>query len=301
MLRSRVRMFLVVVALAAAAGLVVKLASPGGGGSAAASIDPHGAADVPASKVRRVLAATEAASTSSSQAELVSQGRAMFNDPALAKRGESCGGCHTIGTTNAALGTTPHFDADGKVIFARDPPTLVDAAKTPPYGWIGGAATLREMVLNTIFTHFKDGVSQPEDKTAEEAAALVAYISSIRAPTSSFDQGTMSAAALRGEALFQGKGACIACHGGPAFTDNGLHNTLVPNRPGWNDPGATFPPGAFNTPTLRDVRNSAPYMHNGVFNTLREVVDFYNSRSSIAPLRLTPAEIDDLVAYLEAL
>jgi len=220
-------MFLVVVALAAAAGLVVKLASPGGGGSAAASIDPHGAADVPASKVRRVLAATEAASTSSSQAELVSQGRAMFNDPALAKRGESCGGCHTIGTTNAALGTTPHFDADGKVIFARDPPTLVDAAKTPPYGWIGGAATLREMVLNTIFTHFKDGVSQPEDKTAEEAAALVAYISSIRAPTSSFDQGTMSAAALRGEALFQGKGACIACHGGPAFTDNGLHNTLV--------------------------------------------------------------------------
>ena len=42
-------------------------------------------------------------------------------------------------------------------------------------------------------------------------------------------------------------------------------------------------------------------MHNGVFNTLREVVDFYNSRSSIAPLRLTPAEIDDLVAYLEAL
>ncbi|HEY3019473.1 MAG TPA: c-type cytochrome, partial [Solirubrobacteraceae bacterium] len=244
---------------------------------------------------------TEAASTATSTAELISQGRTLFNDPAPAKRGESCGGCHTIGTTNAALGTTPHFDADGKVIFARDPPTLVGAGKTAPYGWIGGIPTLREMVLNTIFTHFTDGVSQSEAKTAEQASALVAYISSIRPPTSSFDQGTMSPAALRGEALFQGKGGCIACHGGPLFTDNGVHNTLVPNRPGWDDPGAPIPPGAFNTPTLRDVRNSAPYMHNGVFKTLRDVVDFYNSRSSIAPLHLTPEEIDDLVAYMDAL
>src|SRR5439155_17393523 len=63
MLRSRARAILVVVALAAAAGLVVELASSGGGGRAVASADPHGRADVPAGKVRRVLAATEAAST----------------------------------------------------------------------------------------------------------------------------------------------------------------------------------------------------------------------------------------------
>jgi cytochrome c peroxidase len=111
----------------------------------------------------------------------------------------------------------------------------------------------------------------------------------------------MSAAAIRGEDLFQGKGACIACHGGPLFTDNGLHNTLVPQRDGWNDPGATTPPGAFNTPTLRDLRNTAPYMHNGVFATLKDVVEFYNARSSIAPLNLTPQEVDDLVAYLDSL
>jgi cytochrome c peroxidase len=301
MFRSRVGVILAVVALAAVAVLVAKLASSGDG-SAVASVDPHAeASGVSASKFRRVLAATEAASTATPRAELVSQGRALFNDPGVAKRGESCGGCHTIGTSNADLGTTPHFDADGKVIFARDPPTLVGAGRTAPYGWIGGAPTLRDMVLNTIFTHFKDGTTQPEAKTAEQASELVAYISTIRPPTSSFDQGTMSPAALRGETLFQGKGACIGCHGGPLFTDNGLHDTLVPNRPGWSDPGAPAPPGAFNTPTLRDVRNSAPYMHNGVFKTLREVVDFYNSRSSIAPLHLTPEEIDDLVAYMDAL
>jgi cytochrome c peroxidase len=111
----------------------------------------------------------------------------------------------------------------------------------------------------------------------------------------------MSAAAIRGEILFQGKGACAGCHRGPLFTDNGIHNTLVPQRNGWNDPGAPAPPGGFNTPTLRDIRNTAPYMHNGVFNTLREVVEFYNARSSIAPLNLTPQEMDDLVAYMNAL
>ena len=52
---------------------------------------------------------------------------------------------------------------------------------------------------------------------------------------------------------------------------------------------------------MRDLRNTAPYMHNGVFGTLREVVEFYDQRSSVAPLRLSQAEINDLVAFLEEL
>jgi cytochrome c peroxidase len=298
---GRGRLLLALVALAAIAILVVTLATGGNDPAAAAGRDPHAKAAVPAAQVKRVLAATEAASQASSKAELVSQGRALFENPSLAKRGETCGGCHTVGTANESLGLTPHAGADGKVIFGRDPPSLIGAAKTAPYRWIGDVPTLRQMVVNTILNHFTDGAAQPAAKTAEQAAALEAYVASIKAPTTSFDQGTMSAAALRGETLFQGKGACAACHGGPLFTDNALHNTLVPQRNGWNDPGAPAPPGAFNTPTLRDVRNSAPYMHNGVFATLRDVVEFYNARSSIAPLNLTPQEIDDLVAYMDAL
>jgi cytochrome c peroxidase len=298
---SRGRLLLAVVALAAVAILVVRLASGGDGSAAVASDDPHAKAPVSAAQVKRVLAATESASQASSKAELVSQGRAMFENPSLAKNGETCGGCHTVGTANEGLGLTPHTDAGGKVIFARDPPTLIGAAKTAPFRWIGDVPTLRQMVVNTILNHFKDGVSQPADKTAQQAAALEAYVSSIKPPITRFDQGTMSAAAIRGEGLFQGKGGCAACHGGPLFTDNALHNTLVPQRNGWNDTGAPQPPGAFNTPTLRDIRNSPPYMHNGVFATLRDVVEFYNARSSIAPLNLTPQEIDDLVAYMDAL
>ena len=56
-----------------------------------------------------------------------------------------------------------------------------------------------------------------------------------------------------------------------------------------------------NTPQMRDLRNTAPYMHNGAFATLEEVVRFYNTQSTLAPLNLKPDEISDLVAYLESL
>ena len=86
--------------------------------------------------------------------------------------------------------------------------------------------------------------------------------------------------------------------------------------------GAAF----INTPQLRDLKNTAPYMHNGAFKTLEQVVGFYNGRylpailrlatpsrsrwqrpapavpkSNLGPLNLTDAEMRDLVAYLESL
>jgi cytochrome c peroxidase len=297
--RLHPRLVLLAIAAVATALLIARLVSSGDE-TAAAQVDPHAKPSLSAGEVRHLLAATESATTSSSKAELVSQGRALFNDGTLGRTGESCVSCHTIGTTNANVGTILHTEVPGKT-FGRDPISLIGVGRTAPYRWIGDVPTLQQQVINTVKSFFKDGATQSDAKTADQAAALVAYLSSLRQPTTSFDQGTMSPAAQRGEVLFQGKGACIACHGGPLFTDNALHNTLVPNRPGWDDPGATVPPGAFNTPTLRDIRNSAPYMHNGVFKTLKDVVDFYNTRSSIAPLALTPQEIDDLVAYMDAL
>jgi cytochrome c peroxidase len=299
--RLRPRLVLAVVALVATGLLVAKLVSSGSTGPARASTaDPHAIPHYQAGQLRHLLAATEAASTASSKAELVSQGRALFNDNAVAKTGQACVSCHTIGTTNGDVGTILHVNENGHT-FGRDPISLVGVGNTPPYRWIGDVPTLSQQVVNTVKTFFVNGATQSDATTAQQAAALVAYLKRIKPPTTSFDQGTMSPAALRGEVLFQGKGACIACHGGPLFTDNQEHNTLVPNAPGWDDPGAALPPGAFNTPTLRDIRNSAPYMHNGVFKTLRDVIDFYNTRSSIAPLGLTSSEEDDLVAYMEAL
>ena len=159
--------------------------------------------------------------------------------------------------------------------------------------------------MGTIETHLKGGDTQSSAKTGEQVAALVAYLRSITPPVSAFDEGTLTPAARRGEDLFQGKGACIDCHAGPHLTDNAVHNTFVPEvDPSDDDPGFArtgAQAGAFKSPQLRDVRNTAPYMHNGSLKTLREVVEFYDQESSVAPLRLTDGEIDDLVAYLESL
>ncbi|HEY3189262.1 MAG TPA: hypothetical protein VGJ70_17385, partial [Solirubrobacteraceae bacterium] len=184
----------------------------------------------------------------------------------------------------------------------RDPPSLLGVDRTAPYFWDGSKPTLQRTVVDTILNHFKDGRDQPAETTGEQAAAIVAYLSTLRAPRTAFDSGTLSTSAQRGLRVFQTKGACTACHGGPDFTDNRLHETLVPQRrPGDTDTGAASPARSFNTPMLRDVRNSAPYMHNGVFESLREVVEFYDQRSSVAPLHLTDQEVDDLVAFLNEL
>jgi cytochrome c peroxidase len=286
--------------VAVGAVLLVVLA---GGDEPEAAGDPHAGAERVSSAVLR---AAEAGAAGASQEELAAEGRQLFRSTALAKSGESCQSCHTAGGgVNADVGTTPHPAFDGDFKGPRDPMPLWDVENTGPYGWDGAQESLEGFVAGTIKTHFREGATQSSEETGRQAAAIVAYLKTLKPPTTRFDQGTMSAAALRGEALFQGKGGCIECHVGPQFTDGLVHNLNVPKvADSDTDPGAakTGPlQGAFNTPPLRDVRNTGPYMHNGSLKSLREVVTFYNERSAIAPLRLSPAEADDLVAYLESL
>lgn len=289
--------------------------------------NPHAPVTVPA----KVLNAVDKITLQRSQAELVATGRELFRSSSVAKNGESCNSCHTEGGANAGIGGTPHGPPtgtgapnDGNFIGLRDPPTLFGVARTDPYFWVGDVKTLNEISIATISNHWINGASRPT--LAADAAALTAYMSTIEAPQSNFDRGTMSPAAIRGLELFQGKGACIACHGGSDFTDNLVHNTFVPQRPGETDPGrkaptvgvcgagvnigataATAPNTvetcAFNTPALRGngLNRTAPYMHNGAFTTLAQVVEFYNTQSSVAPLGLTPSEKADIVAFLEEL
>jgi cytochrome c peroxidase len=277
-------------------GAVIVAARP----DAAIKSDPH-RQTLAGGELARYLRAVDAASTATPRADLIAEGRALFRSSAVAKDGESCQSCHTEGTASGELGVITHPRQPGDFTGPRDAPSLLGADQTAPLGWTAGVPTLRDMAVNTIVDHFKDGASQATVKTGEQAAALVAYMGTLRAPTTAFDLGTLSPAARRGERLFQTKAGCIVCHGGPNFTDNRLHNTLVPQVAGANDPGAKVPPNAFNTPQLRDVRNTAPYMHNGSIKTLRGVIEFYSSQSSVSPLNLTPAEISDLLAFLETL
>jgi cytochrome c peroxidase len=101
------------------------------------------------------------------------------------------------------------------------------------------------------------------------------------------DENALDGEARRGMALFFGKARCSRCHKGPHLTDLEFHAVAVPqvgpgNTPAGDDLGV-FPAVQsdakrlyhFKTPPLRNVGATAPYMHDGVFPTLRDVVEHY--------------------------
>jgi cytochrome c peroxidase len=364
---------LAAVAAIVLAGLAIAALSRDDAPPAAVATDMnHGNVRFTKGQEQRVLNAVEATTESTAPDALAAEGRRIFRDGSLFEDGESCQTCHAEGAASSKAGTMVHdtqaparspmppTDFDGP----RDPPALWGLSKTPPFFWNGDVPTLQKAVERPVFGHMERFVTgacrpvTPDPKSAvpanpnrdpgcdEEAGAiaakLIAYIKTLDPPTTAFDQGTMSEAALRGEKVFQGKGGCIECHGGPLFTDNGVHNTGVPqvdlekspysdrqlkcaSEPssctldlgagpppelaacaGDNPPAGCeveAPPNAafVNTPQMRDLKNTAPYMHNGAFDTLEEVVRFYDTQSTVAPLNLTDDEVRDLVAYLESL
>jgi cytochrome c peroxidase len=155
------------------------------------------------------------------------------------------------------------------------------------------------------------------------------------------DTAALSAEARRGMDLFNDKAGCIACHNGALVSDQNYYNTGVPTAPefaedplfqitqrwelyqkgvseetyrhGDADLGLYFKTKRpedkfkFRTPSLRELRWTEPFMHNGVIDTLPEVVAFYNAgggagqTAGLQPLGLSDAEQADLVAFLEAL
>jgi cytochrome c peroxidase len=183
------------------------------------------------------------------------------------------------------------------------------------------------------------GLGEPSNGGARKA--LVSFMKTLTSRAAPFDEGEPSAAARRGFELFKGKGGCAACHSGPRFTDDEVHVTGVPANPEvfanpqrhmsfaayamfmgvenfWDlrrDVGAYVRDhrpesrGAFLTPGLRELSHTSPYMHNGVFETLAEVVAFYNDGGGdvankdprLKPLGLSAQEQADLVSFLESL
>jgi len=151
------------------------------------------------------------------------------------------------------------------------------------------------------------------------------------------DEAALSAEQKNGYALFRGKAGCVACHHGPIGSDGNLHRTGVPEHPDvLKNPLRTITMlrhystsgmpnymnartdvghyaisknrrdlGKFRTAQLRDLKYTAPYMHNGVFATLDEVIDFYDkgggSGSVLKPLALSAAEKQALKSFLLSL
>ena len=125
------------------------------------------------------------------------------------------------------------------------------------------------------------------------------------------DPNALTQLEQQGLNVFSGPGRCITCHGGPNLSDNQFHYTGV--RPRNDDlgrfevTGDNQDRGRFKTPGLRNVELRAPYFHNGRFQTLEDVVAFYNrggdfdapnKAPQIQPLGLSPQQRTALVAFL---
>ncbi|QDU69847.1 cytochrome-c peroxidase [Engelhardtia mirabilis] len=177
-----------------------------------------------------------------------------------------------------------------------------------------------------------DGRDEMRRTLDELGRALAAYLRQLEGGPSRFDEAAadqsrsiLAADARRGFELFHGRAACNRCHGGPNFSDGKVRDQGLPDLPEMafgldpDDPLAKLEagqretnPGLVRTPSLRDVARTAPYMHDGRFADLREVLRFYSesvgntveARARGVTLKAVPMserEIADLEAFLRSL
>ncbi len=282
-------------------------------------------------------------STNLNYTSKIQLGEQLFFDGRLSKNNAiSCAFCHTPGFDFADPKQTS-IGVGGKV-GGRQSPTIYNTAFNPIQFWDGRASSLEEQAIGPIenpvemaethenvvkkLSQLKGYVEQFQIvfgtgvNVQGIGEAIAAYERTIISTDSTFDlyvlgdKAAMTTEAQRGMAIFKGKGRCILCHNGSNFTDNKFHNLGVPQvGPMKEDLGrfyVTHRPedrAAFKTPTLRSIIETAPYMHDGAFKTLEDVIEFYNKGGGsnphlsplMKPLNLAYQEKTDLIAFLHAL
>jgi cytochrome c peroxidase len=273
----------------------------------------------------------------------VALGKTLFFDPRLSgSNWISCASCH-----NPSLGWSdglPTAIGHGMQVLKRATPPLVNCGFNTNLMWDGRAPTLEAQALGPIVAEAEMNqdlgelvrelsaiagyrglfhAAYPGEGITEKtiAKAIAAYERTILAGEAPFDRWrrgdarAVDASVKRGFQVFEGKGRCNKCHEGFNFSDNGFHNIGLKEPNGEVDVGryaqraVKVAYGAFRTPSLRDVALTAPYMHNGAYRTLEEVVDHYDRGGDVKehlspnmePLNLTAQEKADLVAFMRSL
>lgn len=268
-------------------------------------------------------------------------GKMLFFDPRLSSaQNMNCASCH-----NPSFGweqpTAKSVGAQATPL-RRNSPTLLNMAwATDRLFWDGRAHSLEDQAQGPIesevemnqplssvvarlknideYQHWFDKAFPGEGiNKATVVKAIATYERTIVATEAPFDrwikgdEKAISASAKQGFNLFTGKAKCITCHSGWNFTDNQFHDVGLP---GYEDLGRYEITGdikdkfGFKTPTLRNITQRAPYMHDGSIPDLAGVIDHYIQggipRDSLSPLMqpvpLTSQEKSDLIAFLKTL
>ncbi len=234
----------------------------------------------------------------------VELGRLLFFDPILSDNDQiACASCHH---PDYGFADNRPFSEGMEGELSRNTPTIWNADVATTLFWDGREDSLEGQALTAI-THPSEMGSDPDQLVADLQAipeygvlfseafgtsditieqtqqAIAAFERTLLSKNSPYDQyiagnkAALTPSQRRGLELFRSAATrCFECHAAPTFDTETFRVIGVPD----DDPGragfaADAPAGAFAVPTLRNVALTAPYMHNGSFNALEEVVDFY--------------------------
>jgi cytochrome c peroxidase len=275
-----------------------------------------------------------------------SLGKKLFSEKILSKDSSvSCASCHKPAY---AFADTVAFSAGiGGKLTIRNTPSVLNIKNRPYFFWDGRAASLEEQSLMPIQN--PDEMDLPIEEAVKRlnqskeykllfqkifkqnpsaknlAAAFAAYEQTLETVDSKFDDWSnnikkLTASEERGRQLFiSDKSKCFNCHRMEDFTTDEFKNIGLYNAEELNDAGLyntskkETDKGKFKIPGLRNIAVTAPYMHNGMFKTLEEVVEYYNNPQKVIPnpinidadlktvLGLTAKEKKDLIAFLKTL
>lgn len=273
----------------------------------------------------------------------VELGKMLFFDGRLSRNGKvSCAFCHEPG--HAFSGSTAVASGVSGKPGSRHVPTLINRAWGKSQFWDGRVPTLESQVIVPLTNPDEMGMTVDQavetlrgikgyaplfaaafgDETIDferVAKALASFQRTIVSGNSPYDRylaGDKAALTKQqkdGLDFFNRKGECAECHAGPNFTTEQFANLGVGMDQANPDPGREAVTkkrgdfGKFKVSSLRDLAHRAPYMHDGRFQTLGEVLDFYAKGGLPNPhldTRLTPFYLDkqtkeDLLAFLDAL
>ncbi len=206
-------------------------------------------------------------------------GRALFyqtDQARIANDGLACASCHPDARDDGLTWATPEGPRQTLMLSGR-------TAGTAPYGWVGHKGTLDAYVENTVLRLGGKGLAP------DQVRALVAFIENAPVPPVGKVEG--GAAARGREIFFDAEQGCATCHVGGAGTDGATH--VLGKHPA--DQGDRF-----DTPSLRFLRGTGPYFHDGRYDTLEELLS--DPLSSMGRSKaLSKPDQAALAAYLRTL
>ena len=280
-------------------------------------------------------------------AQKVALGWQLFYDTRLSSDGTiSCASCHLAetGFADPKRGSV----GVGGAVGGRNAPTVINSMFNELLFWDGRAASLEEQAVGPIMNSIEmantlpamvarlsripgyreqfSAVFDSDEITADLVGKAIATfertVVSFNSPwdqsQATGDETLISEAARRGNELFNNAAGCAQCHvvtrvddvPFDLFQNTGIGMDLdEPDLGRFVHSGEEEDRGAFKTPTLRNVTETAPYMHDGSLETLNDVLLFYENGGNsnpwldekMKPLKLTEQEREDLLAFLKAL